>query len=214
MDREKSPNRCNTEGDSASRLRESDVEVPAEMLDQIREGNADMAQEAVRRLGPLVGRIVRRHLHRRDDAEDLMQDVFLKMFQCLDQYRGEVPFSHWVGRIALNTSLDRLRRHRVRPTVRWTELEPSEQAVLEEVASDVQSTRSGDFEGARALFDRLLESLDPKDAWILRRIELEGASLAEACAEAGWNATLTRVRLFRARGRLRRAFVELEEQKP
>jgi RNA polymerase sigma-70 factor (ECF subfamily) len=188
------------------------AEIPPGVLDRIRSGDEEAAREAVARLGPLVGRVVRRHLHRRDDAEDLMQDVFVKMFQNLDQYRGEVPFTHWVGRIALNTSLDRLRRHKVRPTVRWSELEPSEQATLEALASEAPRPGSADFSGARGLFERLMSGLDPKDAWLLRRIELEGASLAEACAEAGWNPTLTRVRLFRARGRLRRAFQELEEK--
>lgn len=188
--------------------------LPAPLLEGLCNGDPEAAREAVELLNPMVCRILQRHLHRHDDLEDLLQEVFLKMFRHLDQYRGQMPFHHWVSRIAVNTALDRLRRHRSRPTIRWSELSEAEQVVLTETSKDATAAEQADAGAARALFDRLLDQMDPKDAWLLREVELEERSLAEVAATTGWNATLTRVRLFRARARLRKLHRQLEGLKP
>jgi RNA polymerase sigma-70 factor (ECF subfamily) len=43
-------------------------------------------------------------------VEDLCQEVFMSLFADLDRFRGEVPFEHWVSRIAVHTCIDHLRR--------------------------------------------------------------------------------------------------------
>ena len=90
----------------------------AGLLARVREHDETAARELVERLYPLVARVVHSHLPRREEPEDLMQEIFLKMFSKLDQFRAEMPFEHWVSRIALNTCLDRLRRQKVRPELR------------------------------------------------------------------------------------------------
>ena len=81
----------------------------------VRDRDEDAARTLVDRLYPLVSKLVRAHLVRGDDEQDLIQDTFLKVFTRLDQYRGTVPFEHWVSRVAVSTSLDRLRSHRRKP---------------------------------------------------------------------------------------------------
>ena len=78
-------------------------------LERVRQRDQVAARELVDHLYPLVIRIVRSHLPRRVAEEDLAQEIFLKMFTRLDQYKGAVDFSHWVSRIAVTT---RLRRRR------------------------------------------------------------------------------------------------------
>jgi RNA polymerase sigma-70 factor (ECF subfamily) len=163
----------------------------------------------VERLYPVVAQVVQANRPRRDEPEDLIQEVFLKMFTKLEQFRGEVPFTHWVSRIALTTCLDQLRRQKARPELRWADLSEDQQAALETVTGENPAT-DADAPQALALLNRLLDQLPSPDAWLLRQVELEQKTLADVCAATGWNSGLARVRLFRARHRLQRAFRQLE----
>src|SRR3982751_6292419 len=100
-------------------------------IERVRAGEQAAARELVERLYPIVIRIVRAHRPRRIAEEDLMQDVFIKMFNRLAQYRGDAPFEHWVSRIAVTTCMDQLRAQRCRPELRWSDLSPGEASALE-----------------------------------------------------------------------------------
>jgi RNA polymerase sigma-70 factor (ECF subfamily) len=184
---------------------------PLALLARVREHDEAASRALVERLYPLVARVVRANLPRRDEPEDLMQEVFLKMFSKLEQFRGEVPFEHWVSRVALTTCLDQLRRQKVRPELRWTDLSEEEQFVLESMAA-TEEPSDADAPRALELLNRLLDQLPATDAWLLRRVELEQKTLAEVCAETGWNGGAARVRLFRARHRLQKQFRQLEKE--
>jgi RNA polymerase sigma-70 factor (ECF subfamily) len=187
-----------------------DAEPLAPLLARVREHDEAASRALVERIYPLVARVVRANLPRRDEPEDLMQEVFLKMFSKLEQFRGEVPFEHWVSRVALTTCLDQLRRQKVRPELRWADLSEEDQFVLESVAA-AEEPSDADAPRALELLNRLLDQLPATDAWLLRRVELEQKTLAEVSAETGWNGGAARVRLFRARHRLRKHFRRLEK---
>jgi RNA polymerase sigma-70 factor (ECF subfamily) len=187
------------------------------LLEGVRAGDEEAARLVVERLYGLVRKIVLANLPRRDEPEDLTQDVFLKMFSRLDQFRGQVPFENWVSRIALTTCLDRLRRQKARPELRWSDLTEEEQQAVAQSADPAEpndaSAMVSSNAGARSLVEKLLAALPPKDAWLLRKVELEEQSLAEVCAATGWMSGAARVRLFRARRRLEAAFRALEGSK-
>src|SRR2546426_4844765 len=84
-------------------------------LRRVREGDEAACRDLVEHLYPAVIRIVRAHLPRRESEEDLAQEIFLKMFARLDQYRGNVPLQHWLSRIAVTTCYDKLRAQQRRP---------------------------------------------------------------------------------------------------
>jgi RNA polymerase sigma-70 factor (ECF subfamily) len=182
----------------------------SELLAQVRAGDGVAAETLVRRLHPLVARIVQGHCPHGDDPADLVQDVFVKMFGRLEQFNGRAPFEHWAARVAHTTCLDALRRRRARPECRWSDLTEEEQAVLEALAGSSEPA-DADAPGALELLERLLAQLSPEDAWLLRQVELEQRPLAELCAERGWSGVAARVRLFRARRRLTAAFRALEQ---
>jgi RNA polymerase sigma-70 factor (ECF subfamily) len=188
-----------------------DAEPLAPLLARVREHDEAASRALVERIYPLVARVVRANLPRRDEPEDLMQEVFLKMFSKLEQFRGEVPFEHWVSRVALTTCLDQLRRQKVRPELRWADLSEEDQFVLESVAA-AEEPSDADAPRALELLNRLLDQLPATDAWLLRRVELEQKTLADVCAETGWNGGAARVRLFRARRRLQQQFRQLEKK--
>src|SRR6202045_5120752 len=95
----------------------------------------EAARELVRRLYPLVAKLVRAHRPRRTAEEDLCQMIFIKVFQKLSQFSGKVPLEHWVSRIAVNTCLNQIAFEKVRPEIRYADLSEEEQAVVENLAA-------------------------------------------------------------------------------
>ena len=182
-------------------------------LPRVQAGDDEAARFVVAQLYDHVRKIVLAHLPRRDDPEDLMQEVFMKMFSRLDQFRGEVPFEHWVARIAVTTCHDRLRRQRARPEWRWADLSEEEQDFLNQTPGEIfDATDAG--ESARALLDKLLLALSADEQALIRWLELEQKSIAEVCALTGANSGVTRIRAIRARQKLKAAWRKLENSRP
>jgi RNA polymerase sigma-70 factor (ECF subfamily) len=181
------------------------------LLPRVRRRDEHAARALVERLYPLVLKIVRAHRPRRVAEEDLAQDIFLKMFAHLDQFRGGVPLEHWVARIAVTTCLDQLRAQRRRPELRWADLSETETEVLEAVLMRGEDAHPAQGLAAREIVGRLLEQLAPADRLVITLLDLEGRSLAEIRALTGWNETLIKVRAFRARRKLKKLLNELEK---
>jgi RNA polymerase sigma factor (sigma-70 family) len=180
-------------------------------LDRVRKRDQIAARELVEHLHPLVIRIARSHLPRRVAEEDLAQDIFLKMFTRIDQYKGEVPFTHWVSRIAVTTCIDHLRAQKRRPELRWADLSERETDVLDSAITNENDVAPDDALAARELVQKLLERLKPEDRMVVQYLDLEQKSIAEISELTGWNQTLVKVRAFRARRKLQRLYRELTE---
>jgi RNA polymerase sigma factor (sigma-70 family) len=179
-------------------------------LDRVRQRDQVAARELVEHLYPLVIRIVRAHLPRRVAEEDLAQDIFLKMFTRLGQYQGEVPFPHWVSRIAVTTCIDQLRAQKRRPEFRWADLSANEAEVLDNVLSDQKTETPSDAMAAHELVHKLLDQLGPEDRSVIQMLDLEQKSVAEIAALTGWGQSMIKVRAFRARRKLQKLFKELK----
>ncbi len=174
-------------------------------LARVRQGqDEDAARALVQWLHPKVARIVRSHLPRRTSEEDLTQTVLIKVFQHLDQYQGKVPLEHWVSRIAVNTCLKQIRSEKSRPELRWSDLGESERLALDSAAEPEPGPDPAAKMGARELVDRLLEILKPAERMVITLLHLEGRSIREIQDLTGWNASVIKVRAFRARQKLRK----------
>ena len=181
-------------------------------LGRVRQRDQLAARELVEHLYPLVIRIVRSHLPRRVAEEDLAQEIFLKMFTRLEQYKGAVAFTHWVSRIAVTTCIDQLRAQKRRPEFRWADLSEQEAEVLDSVLTNESDVAANDALAARELVYKLLGQLKPEDRLVLQLLDLEQRSVAEISGITGWNQSLVKVRAFRARGKLKKLFEELERK--
>ena len=179
-------------------------------LARVRQRDQAAARELVEHLYPLVLRIVRAHLPRRVAEEDLAQDIFLKMFTRISQYQGNVPFTHWVSRIAVTTCIDQLRAQKRRPEFRWADLSENEAEVLSNVMTDERDVLPGDALAARELVQKLLAQLKPDDRLVIQLLDLEQKTIAEISGLTGWNQTLVKVRAFRARRKLQKLFQQLQ----
>ena len=183
------------------------------LLDRVRRRDQAAARALVERLHPVVAKVVHAHLPRREEPEDLFQEIYMKVFSKLEQYRGDAPFEHWVGRIARTTCFDKLRRQKVRPEWRWSDLSDEERAVFERSLSTPGEPPSESAEAARLLVERVLEQLPARDAWLIRSVDLEERPFEAICAEMHWNTGAGRVRLFRARQRLKRTLEKLPKDR-
>ena len=184
----------------------------AECLERVRRRDQAAARELVDHLYPQVFRIVRSRLPRRVAVEDLMQDIFLKMFSRLEQYQGKLPFTHWVSRIAVTTCIDQLRRQQRRPEFRMADLSENEALVINQVTADDNDRAPDDAFAARELVEKLFAQLKPQDQLVLRLLDLEQKTIMEISAFTGWSGSLVKVRAFRARRKLRELFQKLQQQ--
>lgn len=180
-------------------------------LARIRQQDEDAARAMVKHLYPLVMRIVRSHRPRRMDEEDLAQIVFTRVFSRMEQFSGDVPFEHWVSRVAVNTCLNQLRAEKSRPELRWADLKEEETEVLEKTMMRSEAPDPSDAVAARELAWKLLESLSPQDRLILNWMDLEGRSVEDVRQLTGWGASMIKVRAFRARGKLRKELARLTQ---
>ncbi len=181
-------------------------------LERVRQQDEEAARALVAELHPLVIKIVRAHLPRRMDEEDLAQTVFAKVFAHLGQYSGRVPFTHWVSRVAVNTCLNALRSEKSRPELRWADLRQEEADMLDKVVLVDRRPDPSDQLAARDLAQQMLKSLPPKDRLIISLLDLEERSVLEVKELTGWSAAMIKIRAFRARMKLRKQFAKLMQE--
>ena len=163
----------------------------------------DAARELVRRLYPLVAKIVRAHRPRRTSEEDLSQMIFIKLFQKLSQFSGKVPLEHWVSRIAVNTCLNQIAAEKVRPELRHADLSEEEQAVVQNLAASSEELAPDRQFASRQLVEHLLDLLKPAERLVIDLLYLQQRSVEEIRQLTGWSTSLIKVRAFRARRRMK-----------
>jgi RNA polymerase sigma-70 factor (ECF subfamily) len=163
----------------------------------------EAARELVRRLYPLVAKIVRAHRPRRTLEEDLCQMIFIKMFQKLNQFSAKVPLEHWVSRIAVNTCLNQIAAEKVRPELRHADLTEEEQAVVQNLAASSEELAPDRRFASRQLVEHLLDLLKPAERLVIDLLYLQQRSVQEIRQLTGWSTSLIKVRAFRARRKMK-----------
>lgn len=86
----------------------------ADLIRRCRDGDARACRDLVRRYERPVYTVLMRVVRRREDAEDLTQETFVKAFRALDRFDLERPFAAWIFTIASRLAIDSLRRRRVK----------------------------------------------------------------------------------------------------
>src|SRR6266516_948646 len=175
----------------------------AELVQAAPQHDAVAARELVRRLYPLVAKMVRSHRPRRTSEEDLCQMIFIRVFQKLSQFSGKVPLEHWVSRIAVNTCLNQIESEKVRPELRHADLSEEERAVVENLATSSSELAPDQRFASRQLVEHLLAALKPVERLAIDLLYLQGRSVEEIRKITGWSAALIKVRAFRARQKMK-----------
>ena len=158
--------------------------------------------------------LIRRHQHRvfavaggivrrREDVEDVAQQVFVKAYFSLKRFDQRAAFSTWLYKITVNECWDMLRKRKVRPLVYEADL--SEEQARQVISSAEKGKDEPDISErleARQRVERLLDGLDERDRLMLILKEVEGFSIEEIADVLDLNANTVKVRLFRARRRV------------
>ena len=160
-------------------------------------------EELIRRHQHRVFAVAGGILRRREDVEDIAQQVFVKAYFSLKRFDQRAAFSTWLYKITVNECWDLLRKKKVRPLVYESDL--SEEQARQVMMSGEKENPGPDISEklvARERVERLLEGLDERDRLMLILKEVEGFSIEEIAEVLDLNGNTVKVRLFRARRRV------------
>ncbi len=175
----------------------------SEIVRQIQSGAAAAFDELMRRYKRPVVNFIFRMLGNAQDADDVAQDVFVRMYQNLDAYRAETKFSTWLFALARNAAIDR---------IRWRSRHRTES--IESVPEIVASSGTAEEVNAREMGDQIAVAIaklpeDQRTAIVLS--EYHGMSYAEIAGVMRCSEKSVESRLYRARQTLRMSLQHLLE---
>src|SRR5262245_46024591 len=175
------------------------------LVQAAKDGDDSACEDLVRRYDRNVFRIAQHITQNREDAEDVVQDAFLKAYSNLNQFQGQSKFYTWLVRIAVNEALMKLRRRRPERMVSLDEdVKTEEDSVPREVA-DWSPNPEQQYTQAelRDILDRTIHGLPAtfRTVFVLR--DVEGLSTEETAEDLDLRVPAVKSRLLRARLQLR-----------
>lgn len=136
-----------------------------------------------------------------EDAEDLVQDAFLRVLQKIELVDPDRPFGPWFFRVLVNTGLDTHRRHRTRQT---------EDETSEVASPDPTPAEAAEQSEIRRRFQDALARLPPRQRQIVWAFELDGMTTREIAEQLGVAEVTVRWHLHQGRRALRVALADLK----
>jgi RNA polymerase sigma-70 factor (ECF subfamily) len=149
---------------------------------------------------------IARLIARPEDVEDVGQEVFLRLYFSLDQLRTPEVFEPWLYRLTVNAAYDYLRKQRRRMESRMSDLSEQQVILADAMAGGREEQERKQQASVRETVDALLGSVSEADRILLTLKEVEGLSLKELEKIYQVNENALKVRLFRARQRVLKAF--------
>jgi RNA polymerase sigma-70 factor, ECF subfamily len=183
----------------------------SDLLSLARKGNEAAFNEIVRRNSSRIYRISRRVLKNHEDAEDTLQNVLVKIYQCLDGIEESSRFSSWLFRVTFNEALMTLRRNRSRHQEHCVEITSMDaggrgSAELQDVRTNNERQHMN-----RELASKAMLRLNPglRRAFLLHKGA--GWTHQEVAKELGITQATAKTRVFRARRQLRHELAALTQ---
>jgi RNA polymerase sigma-70 factor (ECF subfamily) len=176
-----------------------------ELVHASKNGDVAAFEQLVKRYDRKLLRIAQSVTHNTEDAQDAVQDAFLKVFQKLGQFREESQFSTWLFRITVNQSLMKLRKRRpIRDVSRDEDLQADVDTLPMEVIDWAPNPEQ--LYWATELRDILISALRElrptlRTVFVLR--DIEGLSIDQTAKVLNLSPTAVKARLWRVRLQLR-----------
>jgi RNA polymerase sigma-70 factor (ECF subfamily) len=183
----------------------------AEVVYQVVSVDVNAFERLLKRYEAHVLRIVKKHIPF-DKVEEVAQDVFIRIYQSLPNFKRDDSFKQWLSTITVRTCYDFWRKHYRYREIPISSLSEKHQAWLEEAMATRSSQSFDDIASqneAREILDWALDRLSPEDRMVLELVYLEGYSVKEAANLLGWSTTKVKVRSFRSRKKLHKLFKEM-----
>jgi RNA polymerase sigma-70 factor, ECF subfamily len=179
----------------------------SQLIGRMQAGDGTAVADLAATFGPRIHQLALRYVKNWEDAEEVTQDVLMKVFRKIDAFRGDAALSSWIYRITFNTSMSRLRSTRVSRTteIQNPELDTQEPGRTPSEPAD-WSSLADDHVLRGQMRARLIESLTNlptvyRVPVILR--DIQGLSTEEASAVLGVKPQTLKSRLHRGRLMLR-----------
>jgi RNA polymerase sigma-70 factor, ECF subfamily len=193
---------------TAVKMAEMDQEVQddGEIIGRVIAGDGNAFTELVDRYGRLALSTVRKHVPP-DHVEDTLQEVFLRVYRSLPSFGHQSGFGPWLSVIAVRTCYDFWREKYKSRELTMSSLSEEQEAWLTSsllLDSEERVRERGRQKEAGEILSRLLNSISAGDRIVMELVYLEEHSLKEASDLLGWSVANVKVRLFRARRKLRK----------
>jgi RNA polymerase sigma-70 factor, ECF subfamily len=173
-----------------------------EVVARVVAGETALFEILMRRYNQRLYRVARVILRNDGEAEDVMQDAYVRAYEHLEQFAGRAAFSTWLTRIAIHEALARKRRRG-----RMEELDalPSNGDVMSILKSSEPSPEAGTANAeARALLEQAIDHLPEAYRTVVTLREIEEMSVAETAESLGVSDAVVKTRLHRAHAMLRK----------
>ena len=173
-------------------------------IDKVLDGDADAFAPLVERYKDMVFTIIVKIVGNAADAEELSQDVFLKVYHSLGGFQRKSRFSTWIYRIAYNTAITKTRKKK------W-DMQPLDQDIAtnyteDEVVEDVYALTD---EQQKVLIDKAMEKLSEHDYIMITLYYKESCSILEISKTMNLSESNVKVKLHRIRKKLQNEMNEL-----
>jgi len=183
----------------------SETEIPeSEWIRRVQRGDREAFAPLLERHQKRVFSLVYHLVRRRDEVEDIAQEIFVKAFRGIRSYNFQASFGTWLSRIAVNHCYDYLRREqKAKLAYYWQIGEEGSRAIEGQAQSLPEGALNLEQESeARDLAAKLLARAPAEDRTILVLKELEDRSVEEIAAILQLRPNTVKVRLHRARKRM------------
>jgi len=180
--------------------------VDFELIERARSGDDGAFNQVVQAYRKRILGTIARLIGRPEDVEDVGQEVFLRLYFSLDQLRTAEVFEPWLYRLTVNAAYDYLRKQRRRRESRMSDLSEQQVMMADAAAGGKQNAEDTRRTKIRETVDDLLGKISEEDRILLTLKEVEGLSLKELEKIYRVNENALKVRLFRARQRVLKAY--------
>lgn len=167
------------------------------LVQRIRKGETHAFTELVDGYKDLVYTLALRMLRNREEAEEVAQDSFIKVFNALKQFKGDSKISTWIYRVTYNTCLDRIKQNKQNRL--FIDSENLEEFAFVDMNNALDKMLN---EERKELMENCLAQLSAKDAGLLTLFYFEEKSLLEIEKILNIPVNSLKVRLFRARKKM------------
>ncbi|MGA1994935.1 MAG: sigma-70 family RNA polymerase sigma factor [Bryobacteraceae bacterium] len=180
--------------------------VDFELIARAQQGDAAAFNEIVSVYRKRILGTITRLIARTEDVEDVAQEVFVRLYFSLDQLRTPKVFEPWLYRLTVNAAYDYLRKQRRRHEFRMSDLSEQQVMLADAAAGGKADQEEQQKKRIREAVDSMLGAVSEADRILLMLKEVEGLSLKELEKIYKVNENALKVRLFRARQRVLKAF--------
>ena len=167
------------------------------IINQIIEGDANAFSVLVDRYKDLVYTLAIRMVKNREEAEEVSQDSFIKVYRSLEKFKGDSKFSTWIYKVTYNTCLDRIKKYKkAQLSVPIDEFTEKDVKTLDNALGIMEKAEKN------KAIKNCIELLPSDDAFLLTLFYFEDQSLEEIATVLGLTANNVKVKLFRSRKKL------------